>query len=199
MRQTLVDLRIETRALLAACIASGLLVLTASSNAETPSVDADWISAVMGDVRVIHEIAPRLMKLDLDSDGQPDLVAVVAHPAGEGTDVLLDAFSYGKEQSSGGARCLLVALHPAEKQSAPERKKVLCGQSPILALRDDSPPAQIGRLVKRIQRAQTSRKLPKYIRSQILGDALLLQTEAGESVLYLSKRGFKWEELPGAE
>ena len=197
--QILVDLRIETGTLLAGCVAFGSLILTAGSIAESPSADANWISAVTGDVRVIQEIAPRLIKLDLDSDGQEDLVAVVAHPAGESPEVLLDAFSYGKEQRSANARCLLVALHPVEKQKAPDRKKVLCGQSPILALRDDEPPPQIGRLVKRIQRAQTSRRLPKYIRNEARGDALLLQTEAGESVLYLSRSGFKWEELPGTE
>ena len=191
------DLR--TRAFLAGCIALGLVVRAAGSIADPPSADMKWISAVTGDVRVIQEIAPHLMRLDLDSDGQPDLVAVVAQPTDEGAEVLLDAFSYGKEQRSGNARCLLVALHPAEKQAALDRKKILCGQSPILALRDDEPPVEIAHLVRRIPRAQTSRKLPKYIRGQILGDALILQTEAGESVLYLSKKGFKWEELPGAE
>jgi hypothetical protein len=199
MRQRLVDLRGETGILATGGIALGLLFLTTASVAESPTANPDWISAVTSDVHVIQEIAPRLMKLDLDSDGQQDLVAVVAHPPGESPEVLLDAFSYGREQRSANARCLLVVLHPVEKQKGPARRKVLCGQSPILVLRDDEPPSQIGRLVRRIQHAQASRKLLKYVRSQLLGDALLLQTEAGESVLYLSKTGFKWEELPGTE
>ncbi len=127
-------------------------------------------------------------------------MAVVTGAVGADTpDVSQNAFSYGTEPSGNNGRCLLVALHPTEKRAAREGRRVWCGQSPILVLRDDVPPSQMGRLVKKVQRAHSNRKLPKHVRGQALGDALVLQTEGGESILYLSKAGFKWEELPGSE
>lgn len=206
MHMLSVGMQVRPRVFMSRCINLLALLLAATAFADSdknagvtsPETGADWQAAAKGDTRIIGEIAPSLVKLAFDADGRQDLVAVVTGPVGEAPYVSENAFSYGAESSS-NRRCLLVALHPTEKRTAREGRQVLCGQSPILVLRDDVGPGQMGRLVKKAQRAHTNRKLPKHIRDRALGDALILQTEAGESVLYLSKAGFKWEELPGGE
>lgn len=198
---------IGPRALVRRSIAlvSLLLAVTAFADSDnhttvTPRAkDSAWKAALTGDTHIIGEIAPSVVKLDFNSDGQQDLVAVVTRPIGDAPDVSQNAFSYGTEPSGNNGRCLLIALHPTEKRTASEGRQVLCGQSPILVLRGDVPPSQMSRLVKKVQRARSDRKLPKHVRDQALGDVLVLQTEGGESVIYLSKAGFRWEELPGAE
>jgi hypothetical protein len=207
MRRFSIGWRVELRTPVGRCIALGLLLLVATAFADsdkrttdTPrETDPAWKAALAGDANIIGEIAPSLVKLDFNSDGLQDLVAVVTGPVGESPDVSQDAFSYGTDPAGNNGRCLLVALHPTEKRTVSEGRRVWCGQSPILVLRGDVDPTQMGRLVKKVPRAKGSRKLPKHIRDQALGDALVLQTEGGESVIYLSKAGLRWEELPGAE
>ncbi|MGO8973778.1 MAG: hypothetical protein ACLQJ0_04855 [Steroidobacteraceae bacterium] len=150
-------------------------------------------------VAVIFELTRLTGKISLTSEKGEDLVAVVTGTADHLDGLRKNAFGYGESQDL-KARCLLVSTHPDPTKPGSEwRHWLLCGQSPVLVLAPETPPDGMNGLVKRLRHETAGRTMPAYFRHAILGDALILQTEGGDSALYFSKNGPIWTELPGGD
>lgn len=155
-----------------------------------PATDAVFTGGVGPGTRLVARLDSAGLRVDFDGDGAADAIAVGAVPANAAARVKSGAFGYGPGPQGGPCLLLVLTAGPAE---------ALCGASPILALSTEQSPGDLPGTVQALPRNQGKARLPAFIAGDLRGDALMLDTQAGESVLFLTGSGFRWVELPGGE
>jgi hypothetical protein len=175
------------------------VMLVACAPAATPDSSIAAIEAATGaKLTVVRRLDATSSRIDFDKDGRPDTLAVVTAPAVAADYLVPDAFSYGPADLP-GSRCLLVALADLTRWREKGGIRILCGRSPVLVLSPEQPVPKLESVFAIASRSELAQRLPSPLAVAAKGDAVILQTEAGESALTLTNVGFRWEELPGGE
>lgn len=162
--------------------------------------DIDRIEATLGfRLKILEMIGGSNRRFDFDGDARPDMLAVIAHPQVDGSRfVSRSAFGYGNQEEP-GSRCLLAALADSTQWNVRNGIQVLCGLSPIIVLSADRTAGSLAQYVAVLAHEQVVGYLGPTATEAALGDAVILQTQASDSVLFWTDSGFHWREPPNAE
>jgi hypothetical protein len=148
-------------------------------------------------VAVISELKAAKGPILLTPDSREDRIDVVTGKAKMPEIMRANAFGYGPSAGR-KERCLLVSVGPGAKTSG-WKQWMLCGASPILALRPDAGQDPGNYTVEFLPHRSAMRTLPAELRGALRAGVVVLPTEAGDSVLFMGKDGPVWKELPGQE
>lgn len=149
-------------------------------------------------VTVIKEIKAKSGLISLTPDSEDDHIDVVTGVATGIEGTIANGFGLGvrKAREKKTPKCLLVSL---QQTSAPVTWKqwMLCGDSPIAAMHTDEKSSSD--LVKFLPKVSAVKEMPKDVRNEVLGGLVELETEAWYGMLFMTKAGPAFREMPGGQ